>query len=182
MDEFFDTFTRQITNDIGKFANNVLGPRGIAFSLWVVSSIYSVSLAIGNVAWRTFGAVLDEFSTNGNIWIFADSKTTPLPYKVFNECPEFAKWFYNSQANSLYESISSRVNSYFLTSPTKLPWIMSVVSCEKLNSDGEYKSSGEWYLDSWVSEFFMSVHENYYIDPRIILSCWSIQSGICYRD
>ena len=179
IDETISIFTSNLTSYLASSMHSVIGPRGVAFSLSAFSTIYQITSYLGSLVYRTFGAVIDEFSTNGNIWVFLNSNTQPLPYKFFAEYPVNATWFYNRTSNTLYEALSpaSRINSYVPMQSFKLPWIMSLVSC----MSEDKKMTNEWYLDDWASTFFMAT-DNYYISPKLVLACWSINSGVWFSD
>lgn len=163
--------------------HRIIGPRGLALSIRILSTLYQVSYTVCSLFYRIFGAVIDEFSTNGNLWVFRGDNTQPLPYKVFAEYPVDATWFYNQNANALYEALSAeaRTSSYVPLHSVKLPWIMSLLSCRILNENGGITAETEWYLDDWASSFFMTT-DAHLISPKIILACWSIQSGVWFSD
>jgi hypothetical protein len=163
--------------------HRIIGPRGLALSIRILSTLYQVSYTVCSLFYSTVSAVIDEFSTNGNLWVFRGNNTQPLPYKVFSKYPVDATWFYNQNANILYEALSAeaQTSSYVPLHSVKLPWIMSVLSCRIMNDSGGVAAETEWYLDDWASTFFMAT-DAHVISPKIILACWSIKSGVWFSN
>ncbi|NDG32363.1 hypothetical protein EB118_20090, partial [bacterium] len=94
--------------------HTTFGPQFTALTIKILSYVYQLSHTVGSLFYRTFGAVIDEFSINGNLWVFRGCNTQPLPYKVFNHYPADARWFYNKNVNTLYEALSpdAQISSY----------------------------------------------------------------------
>lgn len=186
--EFLYTYIETITTPTVSLFYSILGPKGVQFTISVLSWLYDIFNYIALINYRILGSIVDEFSTIGNLWVFIDNESKPLPYKVFNEHPCHVKWFYNKNVNSLYESInniSDRVSPSQLNYTDeilcrKLPWIMSVLSHYEVDPSDNEIIRQEYYLDDWVSTFFMTVYDNILIPPNILINCWSLNSGVWF--
>lgn len=171
-----ETTLQKITN----FSIDLLGPRGVALCVSVISTFYYVTYEISKLFYRALNALIYEFSTIGNLWVFTTDNSHPIPYKVFKNHPENVKWFYDALSNNLYESLNfvSYRSSVINNHSVKLPWRMSVLSQVKTDVSKNEVVLQEYFLDDWASNFFMNVYDSVSIPPNVIIQCWSLNSRI----
>jgi hypothetical protein len=162
------------------FFIGLLGPRGVALCVSVMSTIYDVTYEFAKLNYRALKAFVYEFTTIGNLWVFRDDNSLPIPYKVFKTHPENIKWFYNTLSNNLYESINYITDrcAHPNNQSVKLPWRMSVLSQVKKDLSKNEVVIQEYFLDDWASNLFMNVYDAVTIPPNIITQCWSLNSGV----
>ena len=180
---YYTNYTQNVTNTVA----SILTPRGVAFCLTLAGTMYDMYKFTLNTTGRVLGSVIDEFSTSGNLWIFFGDETRPIPYKVCATPPQGVSWVYNKISNTLFERQSGPVGSstpfsYLETNPCKLPWIMTVATTYGVDESGNNVKTAEYYLDEWLSDFFVDIHEKTDIPPRILLSCWALNSGIWFEN
>lgn len=162
------------------FFIRLLGPRSVALCVSVMSTLYDITYEFAKLNYRALKALAYEFTTIGNLWVFRDDNSQPIPYKVFKTHPENVKWFYNTLSNNLYESINyiTDCSADPNNQSVKLPWRMSVLSQVKKDLSNNEVVLQEYFLDDWASNFFMNVYDAVTIPPNVITQCWSLNSGI----
>jgi hypothetical protein len=160
------------------FLVDSMGHRGLAFFICILSTLYDITYEVAKFNYRIIGSIVDEFSTVGNLWVYLTDNSHPLPYKVFKEHPKNARWFYNKNANTLYESLNCICDcSLPLVHCEKLPWRMSILSQVRTDSNNDIIMQ-EHYLDEWASTFFMTVYDANVVPPNVLMQCWSLHSGV----
>ena len=176
--EFIQQYYQSFSKAAMQHLVNILGPRGVTIAFTIFSTTYELLHAIALFNWRILGSIIDEFSSVGNLWVFHSENQTPIPYQVFGDHPESAKWFYNKNVNTLYESMNCISDRCPPTTCAKLPWIMSHLSLIEKDSEGNEITKNEWFLDEWASHFYLTVYDSFSVSPKVILNCWSLNSGI----